>query len=302
MLSEIVIARYCEELEWITRIPAGFSVTVYNKGPEIISPPVLARVNRLETLPNNGRESDTFLRHILGQRPLATDYTVFLQGDPFEHSPDLIDLLNARPSWQDLQPLSWRWLSGKNIPPADLLERETDYYVAGSRVRPELFSLATWGPIQFSDSGTGRTGAEYRELHGLPNGVNIAAHFLRRCEWNELAAQAEANLVGCFSYGALLAVKTGSLAALPRRSLELALEAANAHHMYGYVLERLWLHMFGQPFLLPAASPQRFEENLSKLTSRFAPRPTPRHLPLRQRIVPAAKRRIAAWALGEQQA
>ncbi len=297
MQDEVVIARYSEDLDWVARIPSAFQVVIYNKGAPITSEPALRRAGQVTALPNGGRESDTFLRHALGQPAAADGYTVFLQGNPFEHSPDILRLLEARARWQALQPLSWRWIGAEETPPPDLLARETDAFIGGARVRPELFSLSTWGPLQFFDPGTKRVADDYARLHSLPGGSNIAADFFRRCEWEERAQAAEAHLVGCFAYGAMFAARRGLLASLPRRSLELALEAANAHQTYGYILERLWLHMLGQPFQLQAPAAKPGANGAPPGPARFAPQPAPAPRPaLHRRIVPAVKRRIVAWA------
>ena len=295
--SEIVIARYSEDLDWVGQIPAGFNVIIFNKGAEITSPAALARADSIVKLANSGRESDTILRHIASKQSFGEGFTVFLQGNPFEHSPDIINLLKAQMSWKDLQPLSWRWLDAEDMPPAEVLARETTGFVAGSRVRPELFSLLTWSPLQYADPGTKRIYDDYRRLHDLPNGVNIAGHFLRRCEWTELADQAENHLVGCFSYGAIFAVRQSRLAQVPRKSIQYALEAANGHQMYGYILERLWMHMFGEPFLLQAPTPALFREDFAVLPARFTAVPEAiEKKPLHRRVVPAVKRRIVSWA------
>ena len=81
---------------------------------------------------------------------------------------------------------------------------------------------------------------------------------------------------------------------MPRRSLELALEAANGHKVYGYILERLWLHMAGEPFLLPASDPAPYPEKFEALPTRFV-LPDPKK-PLHLRAVSALKRRVARWA------
>ncbi len=295
MAGEVVIARYSEDLEWVTRIPAEFSVTIYNKGAKIASDTVLGRAERIVELANSGRESDTFLRHILAKAEFTDGYTVFLQGDPFAHSPDLIALLAAWRSWRDLQPLSWGWLSSEKLPPEGVLLGETAGFIGGLRVRPETFSLCSWTALQFYDPGAKRICDDYQRLHGLPNGANIATDFLRRCEWTELAEQARTHLCGRFSYGALFAARQRLLVQAPRGSLELALEAANAHSMYGYVLERLWLHMFSEAFLL--AAPEAAEASPASLPSRFVP-PVgygPRK-PLHRRVIPGLKRRIVSWA------
>lgn len=73
---ECVIAKYKEDVGWTESLRrAGFKVTIYNKsgsGPHI-------------PLPNIGRESHTYLHHIVQTYPEFADFTVFMQGDPFPH-------------------------------------------------------------------------------------------------------------------------------------------------------------------------------------------------------------------------
>ncbi len=107
MKNDIVIARYSEDLDWIENISNEFTVYIYNKESGILSEKILKRADSIVKLPNFGRESDTILRHVLEQKLPKPGYTVFLQGDPFEHSPDIIGLLNCWKLWKDIQPLSW---------------------------------------------------------------------------------------------------------------------------------------------------------------------------------------------------
>ncbi len=251
-MNEVVIARYAENLDWVTQIPAGFSVHLYNKGAPVTSPAVVKRIDRITDCENTGRESGTYLRHIAGMGPPSDGYVVFVQGDPFEHSPDFIKLLQAWTQWADVQPLSWRWKLKRDIPPTPILQRETSDFIDGLRVRPEIFSLQNWGPLGFYDAGTLWLDTTYRSIHGMPEGTSIASHFLRKCGCDALAAQADAHLLGRFSYGAVFAARQSRLATLQGPSLDLLRKAALNHQVYGYVLERLWLHLFGEPFVLPA--------------------------------------------------
>ncbi len=114
--------------------------------------------------------------------------------------------------------------------------------------------MATWNPVQFIDVGAARTGYAYRTLHSVPEGTNLAGHFFRICGLPDLAAQAERHLVGCFSYGAIFAVRNQLIADLPLRALQRMRHAALGPACYGYVIERIWLHLFGEPFLLPASA------------------------------------------------
>ncbi len=83
---ELVVARYAEDLAWLRRVPKEFTVTVYNKGdtiPEAIP------------LPNIGREAHTYLHHLAEHHDDLADLTVFVQGHPFDHAPDLHVWLRA---------------------------------------------------------------------------------------------------------------------------------------------------------------------------------------------------------------
>jgi len=70
---EVVVARYREDASWVPGL--GFPCTVYDKsgqpGPR--------------ALPNIGRESHTYLSHIVVNYPEFPSYTVFLQAAPFRH-------------------------------------------------------------------------------------------------------------------------------------------------------------------------------------------------------------------------
>lgn len=73
---EVVVAHYEENLDWI---PEDWNVKVYSKGN-----------NKVGTvLPNVGREAHTYLYHIVTNWDVLADYTFFIQGRPFDHSPDI---------------------------------------------------------------------------------------------------------------------------------------------------------------------------------------------------------------------
>ncbi len=262
-MHQLIIARYAEKLDWLADVPPEFEVHVYNKGAPVTAPAVLARAARVSQRRNEGRESETYLFHTAclpsvptAKKP-ADPFVVFAQGDPFEHSPDFLALLAAWGAWADVQPLSWRWKTRRDIPPAAVLARETGGFVEGLRVRPELFSLQSWTPLGFHDVGTFWLQETYRQIHGLPDGTNIAAHFLAMCGLINLAAQADSHLLGRFSYGAVFAARRSLVRAVPAEALANLRRAALGHEVYGYVLERLWLHLFGLPFTQPALLPAR---------------------------------------------
>jgi hypothetical protein len=72
---EIVVARYNENIEW-TKNYLNY-ITLYNKGDDIIDNAI--------PLKNIGREPHTYLHHIINNYDNLANYTIFLQGNPFDH-------------------------------------------------------------------------------------------------------------------------------------------------------------------------------------------------------------------------
>jgi hypothetical protein len=75
----LVVARYNEDLGWLAGVPREWSVYIYNKGEPVDPPGPCLVVQR----PNVGREAETFAHHNATIPP--SDWTVFLQGNPFDH-------------------------------------------------------------------------------------------------------------------------------------------------------------------------------------------------------------------------
>jgi hypothetical protein len=91
---ELVAARYREDLAWLRRVPAAFRVTVYDKSEDSSAMAVAPRA-RVVARPNVGREAETYLHHIVERWDDLADLTVFVQGKPFDHAPDLHKTLRA---------------------------------------------------------------------------------------------------------------------------------------------------------------------------------------------------------------
>jgi len=248
-MHSIVIARYNEDISWITQIPEDFEIFLYNKGTPITDEAVLAKAHHVIQRPNFGRESETYLHHMLNHRRDDDEFTVFAQGGPFDHSPDFLDLLANWRDWADLQPLTCQWKGQENVPPSLVLDTYRQYHPDTLRVRPERFSLMTWGPLEFIDTGALGTGLDYRRVHGnLADATNIAAHFLGLAEMDDLAREAAGHALGVFCYGAIFAVQNRRQLMLPSRNIEIMSFLAKGANCYGYVLERMWLHFFGAKF------------------------------------------------------
>ena len=94
---ELVVARFNEPLNWLRRVPSDIRITVYDKSESHDASESntyfddhAPRFNRL-MLPNIGRESHTYLQHIIErlQSPASlAPLTIFCQGKPFDHAFD----------------------------------------------------------------------------------------------------------------------------------------------------------------------------------------------------------------------
>lgn len=82
---QIVVARYNEDLAWLK--PYEQHCLIYNKGEAIDLPSIL--------LPNIGRESHTYLHHIIENYHRLDDVTLFTQGKPFDHCPAITDHIDT---------------------------------------------------------------------------------------------------------------------------------------------------------------------------------------------------------------
>lgn len=80
----IVVARYNENIEWTKQFS---NVIIYNKGA-----PLEGKYNEIY-LNNVGREGHTYYKHIYDNYENLSDYTIFLQANPFDHSPNIISNL-----------------------------------------------------------------------------------------------------------------------------------------------------------------------------------------------------------------
>ena len=244
----LAVARYREDLGWLRELPGDVTVVVYNKGPEIRDHALLERIDRLVRLPNQGREADTYLHHLASHpHDSGENWTVFCQGDPFPHSPDFLGLLGHRDLWADVQGLTGRYL--EDLPPPHCLTLQDEERIAGIPVRTEVCSASTLDILMWRDDGGRHFFADYCLHHGVPRGWSLSGHFLESCGLTELAGEAWRAERLRFCYGAMFAVRNSRLARIPADCIPAMRELARGHYSNGYVYERLWLHLFGLPFL-----------------------------------------------------
>ena len=108
MQIELVVCRCGEDLGWIRNVPRGLTVTIYDK-----TPPAGPAWPGSLPLPNVGREAHTWLHHLTTRYESLADWTVFAQGHPFDHAPDMHSVLRSvaagNPPAQDFLWLGFLW-------------------------------------------------------------------------------------------------------------------------------------------------------------------------------------------------
>lgn len=87
MKKEVVISRYNEDVSWITNIDSDVKIHLYNKGEHLHN-------YRCISLPNVGRESNTYLYHICLNYNNLSDTIFFFQGYPFDHTGNCLPIIN----------------------------------------------------------------------------------------------------------------------------------------------------------------------------------------------------------------
>lgn len=91
---KIIIARYNENIDWTREFS---NVIIYNKGYTLSN-----TYNEIQ-LSNVGREGHTYYKYICDNYDNLDNYTIFLQGNPFDHSPNIISNLREYMNNPDLK-------------------------------------------------------------------------------------------------------------------------------------------------------------------------------------------------------
>jgi hypothetical protein len=191
---EIVVARYNEDLEWLKKIPKEYKITIYNKGlDDIKNIPSNANIFKL---PNIGRESHTYLYHMIENYDKLADKTVFCQGDSIFHSPDFLKLLKSTKYFEPIQPMSaYYWPDNEapfyfSNPPKPVLEKTKNLSVNGCKVHVEYLDneFITQYPYHYLEHSYNRFIAKNKEVYKVDNMLkfNVERFRLKNISLNKL--------------------------------------------------------------------------------------------------------------------
>ena len=140
--SHIVVARFNEDLDWLKDAFNQDDVYIYNKGA-YLKASEYPRQWRIGTLPNVGRETHTYLHHIIQHYDKLADVTVFIQGRIDDHIQG--STVN--------EPVPFLWQIAKEALEFGV-SKNTTHVPANIRGAPSpSFKLVDWAGSKIRDSG-----------------------------------------------------------------------------------------------------------------------------------------------------
>lgn len=132
--QQIVISRYDEDLNWISKIPSKYEVIVYNKGEDDLNDAVKSRIDDFYFIENVGREGHTYLHHIC---------------ENYENLPDNIFFTQAKPHWRG-RPLSYFFNFTHKRNPQSIIEIKSNEKSCGHIRYIDNENPPTGCPLAFS--------------------------------------------------------------------------------------------------------------------------------------------------------
>lgn len=88
-MKHLIVAKYTEDITW-TKYAKADQIFIYIKNNESLKNKDNLIYNKL---PNVGKESHTYLHHIVENYESLADLNIFVHGHPFDHTPNLLKIL-----------------------------------------------------------------------------------------------------------------------------------------------------------------------------------------------------------------
>jgi hypothetical protein len=249
----IVVSKYMEDVQWV--LAYNDIAIVYNKS----SPYDISLVwnyqccwdenshhslQNVVNLPNVGREGNTYLSHIITNYDnIISERTIFVQASPFEHNPTILFGIDNHDKHEEVQPLGLQYLVEKNIPPHEVLDKfkvKTDYgleyLVLHCNTDLLVEEYSTEFPITFLFD-------KQRERYSRDR--SLVECFFNRAAFTPVKKQVGSNIR--FFFCGLFSVTKNKILKYDRdaycRLNEVLLKDVG-DRIDGYILEKLWLHIF----------------------------------------------------------
>ena len=253
MNNWLVISRYNENILWVNHILKNEKINkiiIINKGLDNI-PKFNSNKVKLIKKNNIGREGETYLSFIIDNYKNLPDNVWFSQGDPFEHSPDFLKLLDEETIDQyienDMQSLTIRWKPKTNTPPDYFLRNNNFYNIKNFKCIDYFIDSKTFQLKGHSYYYDKLFEVNYEKFKNLYKSDNIGTKV------SEIIGIRPPNEIIKYIWSACFFVKKKNILRHPiyvyLKLRKFLLDTDSQGSFQGYILERIWPYLFtGQSF------------------------------------------------------
>jgi hypothetical protein len=239
----LVVARHEEDVQWTEAY--SDICTLYNKGDSKPN----ASLPFIIKLENIGREGHTYLYHIVSNYESLSQSVVFTQADPFPHNPTILCAIDAIEQTRSIQPLGY--IYSDTIPSKEVVKaaaRETDYGLKYMVTKINR-NLQIVDPVPFHDKGINEFIEDHKYIYPRQAHMSLVNAFLERCKMPLHSCQTEFDSLIPFSFAGLLKVNREVIRVNSKDLYKNILRELTLIHpqggLNGYILERVWLYIFG---------------------------------------------------------
>jgi hypothetical protein len=239
---KFVFARYNEDVSWIYKYPKiANNAIIYNKGNKLkLDPNFDTKIIELSNDPSYGREGDTHLTHIIKNYDHLDDYTIFSQMNPFDHSPEFIEIvlyMMENQIFKSFQPLTLGWKIKEGVPPLENILYDTSEYINRYKLYMEIVNTKL-DPINYKDRGIIPAINEFKKFNQIVTD-NILPHI-----YNILNIKKPYCGYIKFNYGGIFGVSKQNILQNNLAFYTHLQKFIRENWSHGYIIERIWYTIF----------------------------------------------------------
>jgi hypothetical protein len=250
---EIVVARYTEDISWLFNVNKKWKITIYNKGPKFdnlgtikIRNPNITIIN----IENKGREAETIAYHMLHRYDNYSDLTVFIQADPFDHAPEMKELLEVLVNKTTMDPETEKYIPMTTqydekimrIPPPEVVAKRVNRFF-----HIEETSVYTLNCIYYDEPTIIGITKQFRDYYKLPINANVVRTFFNKMGCADTCLKSRQTTIK-FNFSACFALPKYSLMKYTKEFYEKMYKLSYEQSFMPWILERTWLTLFDPEF------------------------------------------------------
>jgi hypothetical protein len=226
---ELVVCRDSEKLEWLSRVPGFWQITVLNRG-KVLKLPRAKKWNVID-LHNIQSDSESFAKYLVMKYDQLAEYTVFSPARPLQLNGRFMELLQAPTRLGAVQALSGKPPGhGSTMFATDRISTRTLNSVLTHD--PDSVEIAKWFSKDYNLTWGQNLVKKYFDMIGI-------SHWMH-----------EGQEIGSAAPGGLLGFERSRATRHPKQVYENLLASITVFGGNMHVVERLWLMLFaGSDFL-----------------------------------------------------